>query len=274
MASSAGLTLRSMPPGVLPDAIQAVTVQHNVPLTVRSAHARLLTLPTLSRQSDLLCLPRRQSCEPERDVTGVSVGTRLRLGVAENAVPRWLINETRSARARVPVVVGEVMKGALRDCTTSLAIRLECDCNVESSASRLAPAAGDDPSSCARRRAHCTFMWMARQKFDATLGRRGVAQEGMDGFDRLNLLIVSVRARMKIGPGDREREGIVPYGGHRLIHVASMKVIGGTDLGEIADRATTGTRYKDEIVRGQCESPLRGTIVQCLSREQCQLNGL
>jgi hypothetical protein len=70
--------------------------------------------------------------------------------MAENGVPGWLINKTRCADARVPVVVSEMMKSALRKCTARFAIRLECDGNIEPNTRRLAPAASDDSSSRTR----------------------------------------------------------------------------------------------------------------------------
>ncbi len=97
-----------------------------------------------------------------------------RLGMAEHAIPGGLIDETRCADARVPVVVSEMMKRALRNGTARFAIRLECNGNIESSTCRLAPAASDDSSLHAGRCAHCTFVRMTRKKPDRTIGCRAV----------------------------------------------------------------------------------------------------
>ena len=89
----------------------------------------------------------RESREPERNVARILISSSPRLGIAENAVPGGLINETRRADARVPVVVREMMKSALRNCAAPFSIRLECNGNIELGARGLAPAASDDSSS-------------------------------------------------------------------------------------------------------------------------------
>jgi hypothetical protein len=98
------------------------------------------------------------------------MGSRPRLPMPQNGVPGRLINKTRCADARIPVVVGEMMKSALRNCTARFGIRLECNGNIEPSTRRLAPAASDDSSSRTGRCAHCTFVRMTRQKLDRTIG--------------------------------------------------------------------------------------------------------
>ena len=97
------------------------------------------------------------------------------LAMAKHAVPGWLINETRGAHARVPVVVGEMMKSALRNCTTGSAIRFERNRNIEPNTRYLARAPCDDPSSRARRCAYCAFVRMTREKADRAIGYRGIA---------------------------------------------------------------------------------------------------
>ena len=102
------------------------------------------------------------------------MGSSQPLGLAEHAGPGWLINETRCAEARVPVVVSEMMERALRKGTTCCAIRLEGDGNIEAGARRLAPAARDDSSSRTRGCAHRAFVRMTREKLDCTTWCRGV----------------------------------------------------------------------------------------------------
>jgi hypothetical protein len=53
--------------------------------------------------------------ESERSVTRVAMSSSPRPGIVENAVLRWLINATRSAHARFPVEVREMMESALRN---------------------------------------------------------------------------------------------------------------------------------------------------------------
>src|SRR5262245_20719524 len=57
----------------------------------------------------------------------------------------------------------------------------------------------------------------------------------MERLDELDLLIVAVGARVKIGPGDRDRVRIVAYRRHRGIDIARVEMMSCTDTGEIAD---------------------------------------
>ena len=103
------------------------------------------------------------------------MGSSPRLGIAEHGVPVWLISKTRRAEARVPVVVSEVMKSALRNCTARFAVRLECNGDIEPGTCHLALAASDDASLRTRWCAHRTFVRMTGEKLDRTIGCRGVA---------------------------------------------------------------------------------------------------
>src|SRR5262249_51057209 len=98
-----------------------------------------------------------------------------RVWIAEHAVRGWFTHETGSAHSGVPAVVGKMMKGALRNGTTGPAICFECNCNIEPSTRRLAHAASNYPSSRTSWCAHCTFVWMTREKLDQATGRGGIA---------------------------------------------------------------------------------------------------
>jgi hypothetical protein len=153
--------------------------------------------------------------------------------MAENGVPGGLINKTWCAKARVPVVVSEMMKGALRNCTARLAICLECNGNIEPCTCRLAPAASHDSSPDTRRCAHRTLVRMTREKPDRTVGRRGVVQDSMDRFYSLDLLIIPIGARVKIGPGNRDCEGIIPHRWSRWIHVPGVEMMSRSNAREM-----------------------------------------
>jgi hypothetical protein len=60
----------------------------------------------------------------------------------------------------------------------------------------------------------------------------------VDRFYRLDPLIVPIGARVKIGPGNRAREGIIPHRGSGWIHVPGVEMMGRSNVSQAADRRT------------------------------------
>ncbi len=81
--------------------------------------------------------------EPRRDVAHVTLYRRQGSGVAQHRVTRGFVHEGRAAAPGIPVVIGEVMKAALRDRAALAVQPFERHGEIETPASHLAPAARD-----------------------------------------------------------------------------------------------------------------------------------
>ena len=83
--------------------------------------------------------------EQVRNVFNVSVCVFDRLADLEHRRARRLVHESGCAYARIPVVIGEVVKRACGQCGTTPRNRLEGNRNSELTTSRLTGTRGDDP---------------------------------------------------------------------------------------------------------------------------------
>ena len=86
---------------------------------------------------------RRFPCQPQREIDRISMRVLQRLLLRLHPVAWRLVHEARTTEPRVPVVVGKMMKRALRDSRSSVAGRLKGNGKIEALARDLAIASRD-----------------------------------------------------------------------------------------------------------------------------------
>ena len=128
---------------------------------------------------------------------------------ALHAVARRLADEARAAVKRVPVIVGEVMEGALRNSGPATPTGFECDSDVEIKAGDLAPSPGDHAGILVLGRADATFMGVRGQPPYCARRRYFIGKHGVRGADNLDFLKVAIGSGMEVRPTDIGGVGII-----------------------------------------------------------------
>ncbi len=111
------------------------------------------------------------SGQPERNIRRVPVHVGDCLRRSRHRVAWRLVDEARAAGRPVPVIVRELMEGALCDRRVAFDAGLERHRYVEGPAGHLAAAGGDDPGELALRRADGAFVRMREELADRPVRR-------------------------------------------------------------------------------------------------------
>ena len=85
--------------------------------------------------------------EPQREITHIELRVGQRLRRADHGIARRLIDKARTARSRIPIVVGEMVKSALRDRRAPAGTSFKSHSDVELPSCGLAGPGGYDASA-------------------------------------------------------------------------------------------------------------------------------
>ena len=118
--------------------------------------------------------------------------------IAQHRLSRRFIHKSRTACARIPVVVREVMKTAFSDRPPLSLRAFERHRKIEWLAGDLAMASADDARTLIYRSNHCTLVRVTRQEWYGPRGGRGVHEYRVHVAHDLDPLRITIGAGMKV----------------------------------------------------------------------------